>query len=1028
MLSVRGALLFGWLVLIASLLWDPFSEYLTNPDNLQSPFRIKEKTVVFQDRYIDSTPYSMGARIFWTMLVPIVPLFLMVFGHEAWRRVCPLSLASQLSGYAGVRRLRSKLDRRTGLIKKTLPLVDRNGWLARNSWYVQFGFLFTGICARLLIINSDRYALAAALLFVICAAMLTGFLWGGKTWCNFFCPANVVQKIYTEPGGLLESKPHLSKPSIPQSMCRKPVGKSEVSACVACTANCGDIDLQRSYWNGVIAAPRKNVYYMFFGLIIGFYGYYYLYSGSWDYYFSGVWTHEAGLLSTILSPGLYIFGEKIPVPKMLAVPLVLSAACATSWGIGRILEFAYLRARRKSGLPNEVLIHHCLTVSAWLSINAFYIFGGRPNILLLPNTSITLVDLMIWGLTTTWLWVNLHKSPARYQKEGMVVSLLKELRRHTDDVGDIFDMKKLNRINKTEVNLLARILPKFTRQQKVAAYQKVLNEEITKGTTSTATFFQLLEDLRHELNISEKEHTDLVEELGLTLGTGIESSNLSAEEKAISLAQYKSFLVPIISAKLALGGSVAEALQDESILASVNILRRSLQISDIDHAAAIAEVSAYSQEGYTVEQGLDKLMRFAAVRHCLESADIADRVGNSLLAVFLRGLDELDNAFRVFTLERLTEIQARSDAAEKAADLVSLTGVGIRGQFTSAKDTTRKNVLSPEIAGILEGTIEFDDSRSRTVPTQRYTRRRAMLESLNLDTTLETIVGLEDQVIQAIGLALFNYVDADMVRATALDILSQNDVVLHPVLLATVESLAQGQGYDPAELSSISVTVAVKDGSAPAFKIKIDKKYFTIGTEPDNDIHLANVGIARYHAALRVEEGGVVLVRLDEVPLFVGPKVVEDESVALDKMSIVSFGSSSKSSSKIQVDWECGLQTVAIINAHPIVRLGLLASNSKFSELPVAALAELALQTEAKSYVRNEKPFSANAAFDALVIYDGIIRASNSTGDMIQGGKVSFSRDDCLTSKDCAVLPLTTDSRTAVVLSISYNQDHDEVN
>ncbi|MGO8658871.1 4Fe-4S binding protein, partial [Rhizobium ruizarguesonis] len=69
---------------------------------------------------------------------------------------------------------------------------------------MQFGLLFIGIVARILVINADRKAMAIASLSIISAALVTGFLWGGKTWCNYFCPANIVQKIYTEPGGILE--------------------------------------------------------------------------------------------------------------------------------------------------------------------------------------------------------------------------------------------------------------------------------------------------------------------------------------------------------------------------------------------------------------------------------------------------------------------------------------------------------------------------------------------------------------------------------------------------------------------------------------------------------------------------------------------------------------------------------------------------------------------------------------------------------------------------------------------------------
>ncbi len=162
------------------------------------------------------------------------------------------------------------------------------------------------------------------MLLVLAAAFLVGFLWGGKSWCNYFCPANIVQKIYTEPRGLLESAPHLLRPAVPQSMCRTSSPDGDRSACVGCAANCGDIDLEQSYWSSILDPARRRIYYMFNGLIIGFYWYFFLYAGSWDYYLSGIWSHEAGALGRLLDPGLYLAGQAIPIPKLVAVPLVMA--------------------------------------------------------------------------------------------------------------------------------------------------------------------------------------------------------------------------------------------------------------------------------------------------------------------------------------------------------------------------------------------------------------------------------------------------------------------------------------------------------------------------------------------------------------------------------------------------------------------------------------------------------------------------------------------------------------------------------
>jgi hypothetical protein len=115
MVSVRAGLFVGWLCLIASLIWDPMTPMMTMPTNTWSPFHIQKiHATMMQGKAMSVEPYHLSNRFFWTMLIPLFPLFLMVFGHEAWRRICPLSFASQLPRYFGLRRMLTSLQRRTG--------------------------------------------------------------------------------------------------------------------------------------------------------------------------------------------------------------------------------------------------------------------------------------------------------------------------------------------------------------------------------------------------------------------------------------------------------------------------------------------------------------------------------------------------------------------------------------------------------------------------------------------------------------------------------------------------------------------------------------------------------------------------------------------------------------------------------------------------------------------------------------------------------------------------------------------------
>jgi polyferredoxin len=218
----RWLLTIGWLLLILSLFYDPFSPGLTTPDNTISPLRIDPTVCVnVQETCIEESAYALGAPIFWGIIVPTAIFILLVFGHELWRRICPLSFLSQIPRALGWQRKQRRVHPKTGKVRYQGVKVTQNSWLGRNHLYLQFGLFYLGLCSRILFVNSDRTALAIFLLTTIIGAIVVGYLYEGKSWCQYFCPMAPVQKIYAEPRGLLTRTAHEEdRQKITQSMCR----------------------------------------------------------------------------------------------------------------------------------------------------------------------------------------------------------------------------------------------------------------------------------------------------------------------------------------------------------------------------------------------------------------------------------------------------------------------------------------------------------------------------------------------------------------------------------------------------------------------------------------------------------------------------------------------------------------------------------------------------------------------------------------------------------------------------------------
>ncbi|MGI0495472.1 cyclic nucleotide-binding domain-containing protein [Alkalinema pantanalense CENA528] len=547
---IRWAVTVGWLLIIASLFYDPWTSALTTSDHPWSPLRLADTCVQVQGECLSEQPYPLGTTLFWGAIVPSAIFILLVFGHELWRRICPLSFLSQIPRALGWQRQFKREHKKTGKVRYELAKVDSNSWLGRNYPYVQFGWLFAGLCGRILFFNADRLVLAGWLLFTVAAAITVGYWYGGKSWCQYFCPMAPVQSIYSEPGGLLSSKAHTSEQPITQSMCRTvlPDGK-EQSACVACQNPCIDIDAERTYWNSLNKSETLFLRYGYVGLAIGYFVYYYLYAGNWNYYFSGAWLRQTNQLASLLDPGLYLFGQTINIPKLVAVPLVLGSCTAIAYWGGRWIENrakAYSR-RKQLNLSVETIRHRIFALCTFGIFNFFFIFGGRPLILLLPLSVQYLYDLGLVALSTLWLYKTWRRSPDLYSRENLATRFRKQLEKLQLNVAQFLEGRSLNDLNTHEVYVLAKVLPGFTREKRHQAYKGVVREALEEGYVNYSSSLEVLQQMRQELSITDDEHRVVLEELGIEDPQLLNPDRKRSLENQIRLNGYRKSLERLMS-------------------------------------------------------------------------------------------------------------------------------------------------------------------------------------------------------------------------------------------------------------------------------------------------------------------------------------------------------------------------------------------------------------------------------------------------------------------------------------------------
>ena len=494
--GARWALLLGWLLLIVLLLRPP----------LQAPGR-----PALCDALTICSP-SLGNDLFWNIGLPLV-LLCVVLSHELWRRICPLSFVSQLARALGRQRT---VPGRQG--KPQLVSVDEQSWLGQHHVQLQWGLLIAGLCLRILVVNSQPLALALLFIAVLLAAMVTGWAYAGKAWCQYLCPFGTVQQVITGPRGLLGSKAHVDNPTrTSQSMCRTAATDShqaDGSACVACARPCLDIDAERHYWQTLQGKRGLNwAWYSYPGLVIGFF----LLIES---------LAPAGLAGVYLKSRLYTYDNRLltlagqpllpagwpPMPRYVLIPLLLLAAAAVSQQLFRALEAWQRRRLAAAGHSDAhaLATHRTRLLATFTAVNGYVLFKGNP----LPiggSRGDALVSMLVMACTAIWLYRGWQRDQSLYERESTSTSLRRQLAKLGSQLQELLAGRRLEDLTAGEVFVLAKALPVQASSQRRRLYQEVLGDQLRQGRLDRFSAQVKLEELRSSLGLDADDHRRALE-------------------------------------------------------------------------------------------------------------------------------------------------------------------------------------------------------------------------------------------------------------------------------------------------------------------------------------------------------------------------------------------------------------------------------------------------------------------------------------------------------------------------------------
>ena len=639
----------------------------------------------------------LAGRLVWTVAVASLPLFIVLVGYHRWRRICPLAFIAQIP----------VLLKRPG--SRRAPV-----WLEANYYYVAFSIFLFSLWLRLIATNGDGRAIAAFFIALSFVALLFGLFFTGKTWCNYICPVSFIEKIYTEPHGLRETR---------NSQCVK---------CSACKKQCPDINEENGYWKEIASSPKKFAYFAFPGLVFGFYYYYFLQSGTWDYYFGGSWTRQPGVIATAFLPGrdaatagFFFLPE---MPRAAAAFLTL-AAC----GVTSLLFFTLLERpvgswlKRRAPEADDAFVRHVMfTLAAFTAFVTFYSFAGAPTLRLVPSLQhFFLIAIVITA--TLFLARRLRRTQRAFAEDTLARSILK--RWEWPDIPPPKDLHDAFLIHTIRAHESAR-----TSGHVLQIYMDSVRETLANGFV-TYEDVQMLESLRNKLRIKKADHKSFMAQLAEEERTLInDPSKQVSAEKRLQLKTYSR----------ALEKHLKHAPADDGFVLR---LRREYGVTPEEHAAVLdtllggaqGMVARLSEDLRVLESAGDMIQALDA-----ERSPSNDLLGDLLFRAVSRAVDRMlrtlgvasDDEIGAAVRQGLCSAGAtvrRSSIDALASKLSRSIGERLLAALSQAAQETRPANLSTSLIEQLQSADPYIRAVALSIVADRGASTPEMLDRLGLD-------------------------------------------------------------------------------------------------------------------------------------------------------------------------------------------------------------------------------------------------------------------------------------------------------
>ena len=452
--------------------------------------------------------FDFGTTLVWTILIPLMPIGLLLIGFSRWRDICPLALISKITQHTTI------------IQKRKVPL-----WFEQNFWYFQYFLLFLALTLRLTTLNYNNHYLAFFFIFVVLSALLINLFFTGKSWCNFFCPVSSVEKIYS----LSNAKNYMHD--------------SACGTCTACKKNCPDIDLESNYWKEGVSKQKSFVFYSFPGMIFGFYIYFYMLSGNFEYYFLGEWTYDK---LGIFSQGFF-FAPSIPL--FIAAPLTLGVFSLVSFYIFYTLEHYLWKKRVFVNANYETVTHKVKTVASFVAFNIFYIFAGAPTYMHYPN-AYAIFYFFVVSASSIVMYREIFREESYFIQERFALKIIKK-----------WNSAKVIPSNLKEI-YYTYINENKSKKDRLKTYKSSITDLMQEGIL-TENSMKILDKLREQIGISTIDHNNVMRLIKLKNENLFDNTIEKSREKKYQEQSYKEVIENALNEHLEIEQSYLKSLQKQ---------------------------------------------------------------------------------------------------------------------------------------------------------------------------------------------------------------------------------------------------------------------------------------------------------------------------------------------------------------------------------------------------------------------------------------------------------------------------------